>query len=132
MKDFPCQLGKIKLVNEKKAFLYRSGYSWGPHMSVPIIITSKRKKTTTPPTRGSLCEKRWKINRVGLLSWLKEISELTWLPKLRSFLPSHNSLYFFYYHFLGFNVRHFSATHKRSWPQVAKPSEKEGFEVPLK
>ena len=58
MKDFPCHLGKIKLVNEKNAFLYRSGYSRGPHMSVPRIITLKRKKTTTSPTRGSLCEKR--------------------------------------------------------------------------
>ena len=27
-------------------------------LSVPKIITPKRKKTTTPPTRGSLCEKR--------------------------------------------------------------------------
>ena len=44
MKDFPCHLGKIKLVNEKNAFLYRSGYSRGPHMSVPRIITLKRKK----------------------------------------------------------------------------------------
>ena len=52
-------------------------------------------------------------------------------PEMRSFLPSHNSLYFFYYHFLGFNLRHFSATHKRSWPQVAKPSEKEAFKVPI-
>ena len=44
MKDFLCHLGKIKLVNEKKAFLYRSGYPWGPHLSDPKIITSKRKK----------------------------------------------------------------------------------------
>ena len=44
MKDFPCHLGKIELVNEKKAFLYGSGYSWGPHMSVPKLSLQKEKK----------------------------------------------------------------------------------------
>lgn len=44
MKDFPCHLGKIKLVNEKKAFLYGSGYPWGPHIVCSQNYHFKKKK----------------------------------------------------------------------------------------
>ena len=58
MKDFSCRLGKIKLVNEKRLSYIEVDTPRVRICLFPELSLQKEKKTTTPPTRGSLCEKR--------------------------------------------------------------------------